>query len=212
MLEKITAWSTLGLAIGTVALAVLAYVTAVIARNSLRTARTTLERQSKDAADSLRAAQQAIERQSADAIYANAYTRAEATLTYIDHWRTTSTQQWDELKKYVASKGWKLPVALLEHSGDQEFRLTVRPILEGVEHLALGVRFNAYDLDIVHQMARNLLTTLYNDFLPYIEQARKGWPGRGGQPNAYEHFEWIVERLRDLDQRPDVPVRGRLPG
>lgn len=151
----------------------------------------------------------AITTQSQDAVRANRHIRAESTMRFIYDWSEKLSTQNQALIAHLLVKKLDEGVAIRDLS-DAETRLHLREMLEAVEHLSLGVRFRAYDGEIVYQLSRARLVYLWDRFQPYIDAVRRGDAAHRAQPTAFEHFEWLVQWLRKKEEKPDTPLPGSL--
>ncbi|NHC44628.1 DUF4760 domain-containing protein [Motilibacter aurantiacus] len=153
-----------------------------------------------------------ISRQATASIRANEHTRAQVTMTFTLEWQRVVVQQYDEILDYVKTQGWTLDHALRTHAFDEEVRKRVRPMLENMEHLGLGVRMRAYSGDIVYHLANGFLKETHQTFRYYIASVRQGSAaaGRLAHPTAFEHFDWLIMALADRERTPQPPLPGTL--
>ncbi len=194
-------------ALGAVASAALTGVLALYARHAYLVAAGSLRTQVK----TLQTQAESLGKQSSDAIRANSHRRAEATMRFVRDWRACTTRDYQLLVQHAAGKKQPLATILANFDlSDTATRSLIRPVLEDLEHLALGVRYGAYDGNIVFQMARSNLIAIHRKFEPYIRRVRQGDHANDAQPHAFEHFEWLAGELQEQTKRPAAPLPGSL--
>jgi hypothetical protein len=126
--------------------------------------------------------------------------KQQATLEYLihdvrPHWK-------DELRTVVRRFGDAVPMpeaAMDALRSDPEANRLVIKLLGNIEHMAVGVNMDVYDIGVIDRASGAFLIRVYRQFLPYIKRAQSR------QQSAYEEFDRLVVELCRRRNRP-VPT------
>ena len=148
---------------------------------------------------------------SQEARRSNRGSRASATMEFIYSWRKEAGEQYREIDDHLKARG--IPIEEFADLDDRETVRLLREFLEGVEHLALGTQYRAYDGNIVYELTRARVKKLWRTFGAYIEAVQNGDVASGGkhdpQPTAYEHFGRLVRDIERRENREQAQQRRR---
>lgn len=75
--------------------------------------------------------------------------------------------------------------------GDEKLKATVLNNLSRLERLSVGVKVNVYDKDIIYNISRAQLISMWDYYAEYVSEARKK------TPDAYTDFESLVVEFKD---------------
>lgn len=81
--------------------------------------------------------------------------------------------------------------------------------IDELEVLAVGVQLGVYDINVVQHIAQGFITHLWTQATPYVAARRAGTGGLPPHESAYEHAEWLAQRLH-AKKGPAV-LSGTLP-
>lgn len=172
-MDPLLAWSTFALAALTLILVTIALGALLVGRGQLAAAREAIETQTS-------------------------WNRAQSTLEYFTAWRAENEPRRAALDTYLSANSNDLG-SPLQRGQFVDVANAAGPVLEGLEQMALGVRCDVYDLNIIYQLARGYIDHYYPKCLPFIHEVRRGSPARDPQPSVYEHVEWLAGRLKAME-------------
>lgn len=196
-MDSILAWSTAALAVATVVLAGFAFIT------------------SRQAKEQIGFTAQDQEIQVKVAVLDHLRRRGEATMLALQKFLANDEKVHAEILTEVRKEPGRTITKLMESPEGREGKgyELMQKQLDAVEFLAVGVRTGVYDLNVVDAVARSVLMQLWDRSHLMrtaicdgrLENREKG------QPSAYEHFDWLHDKLKTLRQDSRVLLNGQLP-
>ncbi len=79
----------------------------------------------------------------------------------------------------------------------------VLAILNGLEHLAVGVRYKIYHRDVIVVQGGTITLIMRNRFLPYIEHTRRGSTLKTSQRRAWVQLDKLCDYIEERRARED---------
>lgn len=92
----------------------------------------------------------------------------------------------------------------LSHNERRVQREHVVDILNGLERLAVGVKFEIYDLAVLRQIGATIIVRYFQKFEPYIVARRKKATDKTRQSRAYVELEELVKVIKDGDDKQAI--------
>lgn len=122
--------------------------------------------------------------------------RNHATFEYLREVRLEYVKNYDFIKQKTSSvsKEERLNVLL-----DTEVRKNAKKILSTFEHIAVGVKRDIFDIDIISDKSGSYIIGAYHNFFKnYIDHIREKDKTKKGYTFAYDNFIFLVNRLEKL--------------
>ena len=95
-------------------------------------------------------------------------------------------------------------------TADQKAELlnAVLAVLNGLEHLAVGVRMGVYNRDVIVRSGGTVVIAMWRRFQPYITEQRRGATAAASQRRAWIELERLVEHIAHAREMEDKQLKA----